>query len=146
MVRFYLGNPATFEAYQWLDSLPRTIAAKEHRPAYGSDVDYWSKLSRESIFEGVYDLNAAAPREPVRVEEHASRVDVERAGGSRNREAQSGQPPPPQFTSSSPSRGSCSSGTSTSPIRSRISRAARAMYSESSPSNRFQSPCATGAR
>ena len=43
-------------AYQWLDSPPRTIAAKEHRPAYGSDGDYWSKPSRESIFEGVYDV------------------------------------------------------------------------------------------
>src|SRR5688572_28037780 len=30
-------------AYQYLDSKPRTITAKEHRPAYGSDGDYFSK-------------------------------------------------------------------------------------------------------
>src|SRR5262249_52102078 len=42
--------------YEWLDSEPRTIAAKEHRPAYGSDGDYWSKPNRETIFEGVYEL------------------------------------------------------------------------------------------
>jgi 2-oxoisovalerate dehydrogenase E1 component len=50
-------------AYEWLDSEPRTIAAKEHRPAYGSDGDYWSKPNRESIFEGVYELlREAMPR------------------------------------------------------------------------------------
>ena len=43
-------------AYDWLDSEPRTIAAKEHRPAYGSDGDYWSKPNRETIFAGVYEL------------------------------------------------------------------------------------------
>jgi pyruvate/2-oxoglutarate/acetoin dehydrogenase E1 component/TPP-dependent pyruvate/acetoin dehydrogenase alpha subunit len=42
--------------YDWLDSEPRTIAAKEHRPAYGSDGDYWSKPNRETIFESVYAL------------------------------------------------------------------------------------------
>ncbi len=42
--------------YEWLDSEPRAIAAKEHRPAYGSDGDYWSKPNRETIFESVYDL------------------------------------------------------------------------------------------
>ena len=42
--------------YEWLDSEPRTISAKEHRPAYGSDGDYWSKPNRESIFAIVYDL------------------------------------------------------------------------------------------
>jgi pyruvate/2-oxoglutarate/acetoin dehydrogenase E1 component len=42
--------------YDWLDSEPRTIAAKEHRPSYGSDGDYWSKPNRETIFSGVYDL------------------------------------------------------------------------------------------
>ena len=43
-------------AYEWLDSEPRTIAAKDHRPAYGSDGDYWSKPNRETIFSGVYEL------------------------------------------------------------------------------------------
>ncbi len=42
--------------YEWLDSEPRTIPGKEHRPAYGSDGDYWSKPNRETIFEAVYDL------------------------------------------------------------------------------------------
>jgi pyruvate/2-oxoglutarate/acetoin dehydrogenase E1 component/TPP-dependent pyruvate/acetoin dehydrogenase alpha subunit len=43
-------------AYQWLDSEPRTIPGKPHRPAYGSDGDYWSKPNRETIFEAVYAL------------------------------------------------------------------------------------------
>jgi pyruvate/2-oxoglutarate/acetoin dehydrogenase E1 component/TPP-dependent pyruvate/acetoin dehydrogenase alpha subunit len=49
--------------YDWLDSEPLTIAAKEHRPSYGSDGDYWSKPNRESIFAGVYGLlREANPR------------------------------------------------------------------------------------
>ena len=55
-------------AYEWLDSEPRTIAAKEHRPAYGSDGDYWSKPNRETIFAGVYDLvREANPRKYPRI-------------------------------------------------------------------------------
>jgi pyruvate/2-oxoglutarate/acetoin dehydrogenase E1 component len=50
-------------AYEWLDSEPRTIPAKDHRPAYGSDGDYWSKPNRETIFKTVYDLmREADPR------------------------------------------------------------------------------------
>jgi pyruvate/2-oxoglutarate/acetoin dehydrogenase E1 component/TPP-dependent pyruvate/acetoin dehydrogenase alpha subunit len=49
--------------YDWLDSEPRTIPGKEHRPSYGSDGDYWSKPNRETIFAGVYDLvREANPR------------------------------------------------------------------------------------
>jgi pyruvate/2-oxoglutarate/acetoin dehydrogenase E1 component/TPP-dependent pyruvate/acetoin dehydrogenase alpha subunit len=49
--------------YQWLDSKPLAIAAKEHRPSYGSDGDYWSKPNRESIFGAVYELvREANPR------------------------------------------------------------------------------------
>jgi 2-oxoisovalerate dehydrogenase E1 component len=49
--------------YDWLDSEPLTIAAKEHRPAYGSDGDYWSKPNRETIFSGVYAMmREANPR------------------------------------------------------------------------------------
>jgi len=49
--------------YEWLDSEPRTLPAKEHRPAYGSDGDYWSKPNRETIFECVYELmHEAMPR------------------------------------------------------------------------------------
>ena len=42
--------------YDWLDSAPRTLSGKEHRPAYGSDGDYWSKPNRETIFEAVYEM------------------------------------------------------------------------------------------
>lgn len=42
--------------YDWLDSEPRTLSAKAHRPPYGSDGDYWSKPNRETIFETVYAL------------------------------------------------------------------------------------------
>ena len=42
--------------YAWLDAAPRTLAAKEHRPAYGSDGDYFSKPNRETVFEAVYEL------------------------------------------------------------------------------------------
>jgi 2-oxoisovalerate dehydrogenase E1 component len=43
-------------AYQYLDSKPRTIAAKEHRPAYGSDGDYFSKPNTEDVFDVVYEV------------------------------------------------------------------------------------------
>lgn len=42
--------------YQFLDSEPKTIAAKEHRPAYGSDGDYFSKPSADDVFDSVYNL------------------------------------------------------------------------------------------
>jgi 2-oxoisovalerate dehydrogenase E1 component len=42
--------------YYWLDSPPRTLPGAVHRPAYGSDGDYWSKPNVETIFEAVYDL------------------------------------------------------------------------------------------
>ncbi|HEV2845127.1 MAG TPA: transketolase C-terminal domain-containing protein, partial [Thermoanaerobaculia bacterium] len=42
--------------YHWLDAQPRTLSGKEHRPSYGSDGDYFSKPSRESVFETVYEL------------------------------------------------------------------------------------------
>ncbi len=42
--------------YHWLDAEPRTLAATEHRPAYGSDGDYWSKPNAEQIFQTVYEL------------------------------------------------------------------------------------------
>jgi len=40
--------------YFWLDSPPRTLPGKPHRPAYGSDGDYFSKPNAESIFEAAY--------------------------------------------------------------------------------------------
>lgn len=49
-------------AYQLLDAKPITITAKEHRPAYGSDGDYFSKPNTEDVFETVYKLmNEADP-------------------------------------------------------------------------------------
>ncbi len=42
--------------YQWLDSEPRTITGTAHRPAYGSDGDYYSKPNVEQIFDAVYGL------------------------------------------------------------------------------------------
>ena len=43
-------------AYRYLDSKPQTLTAKEHRPAYGTDGDYFSKPSAEDIFEKVYAI------------------------------------------------------------------------------------------
>lgn len=42
--------------YQHLDSAPQTLASKPHRPAYGTDGDYFSKPSVEDIFEKVYAI------------------------------------------------------------------------------------------
>jgi pyruvate/2-oxoglutarate/acetoin dehydrogenase E1 component/TPP-dependent pyruvate/acetoin dehydrogenase alpha subunit len=42
--------------YQWLDAAPRTLAARPHRPAYGSDGDYFSKPSREDAVHTVYSM------------------------------------------------------------------------------------------
>lgn len=44
------------KGYQYLDSAPITITGKEHRPAYGSDGDYFSKPNPEEIFDRVYQL------------------------------------------------------------------------------------------
>ncbi len=43
-------------AYQYLDSKPQTLTAKSHRPAYGTDGDYFSKPSVEDIYEKVYEI------------------------------------------------------------------------------------------
>jgi pyruvate/2-oxoglutarate/acetoin dehydrogenase E1 component len=42
--------------YYHLDSEPRTLSGKAHRPAYGSDGDYWSKPSAETVFDEVYEM------------------------------------------------------------------------------------------
>jgi pyruvate/2-oxoglutarate/acetoin dehydrogenase E1 component/TPP-dependent pyruvate/acetoin dehydrogenase alpha subunit len=44
------------KAYRHLDSNPETLASKAHRPAYGTDGDYFSKPSVEDIFEKVYAM------------------------------------------------------------------------------------------
>ena len=52
------------DAYQYLDSKPQTLSAKEHRPSYGTDGDYFSKPSIEDIFEKVYEmLREARPKD-----------------------------------------------------------------------------------
>ena len=42
--------------YQWLDVSPKTLTAKNHRPTYGSDGDYFSKPNSEEIFEVIYGM------------------------------------------------------------------------------------------
>ena len=42
--------------YQYLDSAPRMLSAKDHRPAYGNDGDYTSKPSTDDIFEALYQM------------------------------------------------------------------------------------------
>ncbi|MEQ9309902.1 MAG: thiamine pyrophosphate-dependent enzyme [Balneolaceae bacterium] len=44
------------KGYFYLDSEPRCLTAKEHRPAYASDGDYFSKPNAEDIFDEVYDM------------------------------------------------------------------------------------------
>ncbi|WP_338358007.1 alpha-ketoacid dehydrogenase subunit alpha/beta [Yeosuana marina] len=46
----------TQNGYQYLDSKPKTLTAKAHRPAYGTDGDYFSKPSIEDVFEAVYEV------------------------------------------------------------------------------------------
>lgn len=48
------------EGYKFLDSKPETLAAKPHRPAYGTDGDYFSKPSAEDVFEKVYAIMGEA--------------------------------------------------------------------------------------
>ena len=48
--------------YKHLDSAPQTLTAKAHRPAYGTDGDYFSKPSTEDIYEKVYTImNEVSP-------------------------------------------------------------------------------------
>jgi pyruvate/2-oxoglutarate/acetoin dehydrogenase E1 component len=42
--------------YYHLDSEPRTLSGTAHRPAYGSDGDYWSKPNAETIFDSIYEM------------------------------------------------------------------------------------------
>jgi pyruvate/2-oxoglutarate/acetoin dehydrogenase E1 component len=43
-------------AFWHLQAEPRTLPARAHRPAYGSDGDYFSKPNREDVFDAVYRL------------------------------------------------------------------------------------------
>lgn len=42
--------------WKYLDSPPKTLAAKEHRPAYTTDGDYFSKPSSEDVFDVIYAM------------------------------------------------------------------------------------------
>ena len=53
--------------YYHLDSEPRTLSGKAHRPAYGSDGDYWSKPNGETVFDTVYEMMREV--DPVRYPE-----------------------------------------------------------------------------
>jgi pyruvate/2-oxoglutarate/acetoin dehydrogenase E1 component len=44
------------DGYKHLDSKPQTLTAQPHRPAYGTDGDYFSKPSVEDVFEKVYSM------------------------------------------------------------------------------------------
>ena len=44
------------DIFSLLDSAPKLISAKAHRPAYGGDGDYFSKPSEDDIFEAVYKI------------------------------------------------------------------------------------------
>jgi pyruvate/2-oxoglutarate/acetoin dehydrogenase E1 component len=44
------------KGYYYLDAEPRTLSAKEHRPAYTTDGDYFSNPNAEDVFETVYQI------------------------------------------------------------------------------------------
>ncbi|WP_340073651.1 thiamine pyrophosphate-dependent enzyme [Leptobacterium sp. I13] len=55
-------------AYQFIDSAPQTLTAKPHRPAYGTDGDYFSKPNAEDIFEKIYAImHEASPKKYPRL-------------------------------------------------------------------------------
>lgn len=56
----YMFNKVMEEqgGYRWLDVAPRTITAQPHRPAYGSDGDYFSKPNAEDIMRVVREMMA----------------------------------------------------------------------------------------
>lgn len=49
--------------WQYLDSPPKTLTAKEHRPAYTTDGDYFSKPSAEDVFDIIYGMMKEAKPE-----------------------------------------------------------------------------------
>jgi pyruvate/2-oxoglutarate/acetoin dehydrogenase E1 component/TPP-dependent pyruvate/acetoin dehydrogenase alpha subunit len=44
------------DGYLYLDAVPHTVTAKEHRPAYSNDGDYFSNPNSENVFEAVYNM------------------------------------------------------------------------------------------
>ena len=51
------------KAYYYLDSEPRTITARDHRPAYGTDGDYFSNPNSEEVFDVIYNIMREADPE-----------------------------------------------------------------------------------
>ena len=54
----YMYNKVMEEqnGYRWLDVAPRTLTGKAHRPAYGSDGDYFSKPNTEDVMRVVKEM------------------------------------------------------------------------------------------
>jgi pyruvate/2-oxoglutarate/acetoin dehydrogenase E1 component/TPP-dependent pyruvate/acetoin dehydrogenase alpha subunit len=42
--------------YRYLDGEPKTLTSQDHRPAYGTDGDYFSKSNAEELFDTIYTL------------------------------------------------------------------------------------------
>jgi pyruvate/2-oxoglutarate/acetoin dehydrogenase E1 component/TPP-dependent pyruvate/acetoin dehydrogenase alpha subunit len=56
----YMFNKVMEEqrGYRWLDVAPRTLTAKAHRPAYGSDGDYFTKPNAEEVEAVIKEMMA----------------------------------------------------------------------------------------
>jgi pyruvate/2-oxoglutarate/acetoin dehydrogenase E1 component len=56
----YMFNKVMEEqgGYRWLDVAPRTLSAKDHRPSYGSDGDYFSKPNPEDVIRVAKEMMA----------------------------------------------------------------------------------------
>jgi pyruvate/2-oxoglutarate/acetoin dehydrogenase E1 component len=56
----YMFNKVMEEqaGYRWLDIAPRTLTGQDHRPAYGSDGDYFSKPNAEEIVDAIREMMA----------------------------------------------------------------------------------------
>ena len=58
-------------AFYHLDAPPITISAKDHRPAYGTDGDYFSKPNIEDVYEAIYSLmNESSPQQYPPIYDH----------------------------------------------------------------------------
>ncbi|WP_075601932.1 alpha-ketoacid dehydrogenase subunit alpha/beta [Saccharicrinis aurantiacus] len=47
-------------AFRYLDAAPKTVTAKDHRPAFGTDGDYFSNPSAEDVYEAIYEIMGEA--------------------------------------------------------------------------------------
>jgi pyruvate/2-oxoglutarate/acetoin dehydrogenase E1 component len=62
------------DGYKYLDCSPKTLCASAHRPAYGSDGDYYSKPNKEDIELAVFKM--MTERKPDLFSEYASIADL----------------------------------------------------------------------